>query len=588
MTGPTTAPLRITAHEDTDGGVRLTNDTPLGPLDDNVGQWLRRWAEETPDAVLLAEPRDDGGWRRWRYGEALDEARATARRLLATSDEPPRVVLLAGNGRDHLRVALACQLAGIPYTPVSQAYATGRDDFAGLRRIADLLDPTVVVATPAQEQATAVLGDELGDGLLVVPTGLPDGTLADESTLAAAEGAIGHDTIAKLLLTSGSTGRPKAVMTTHGMLVANQAQITHIWPFVREEPPVLVDWLPWSHTFGGSHDVNLVLRNGGTLHLDPGGPTPAGIDASIAANVEVGPTIHFDVPAGYQQLLPRLLADPDLATRFMRNVRFVFNASAPLTPVLRGQLDELIGTHAPRPVPLFGGYGSTETAPSALSTRTDESDARSIGVPLPGVEARLVPIDDDASEIQLRGPNVFDGYLDDPERTAEVLLDDGWYRTGDLGALLDEEDATRGLVFVGRAAENFKLSTGTWVRVAELREAVLDATDPLLHDLVVAGEGADDVRLLVWPGDDRDGDDADWRDDVRSALRAYNRTAGGSSRRVAEVLVLATPPTGDEVTDKGELSQRRALTNRADDVATVYEDGGDPRVLCLATDQEQR
>ena len=128
----------------------------------------------------------------------------------------------------------------------------------------------------------------------------------------AARAAVGPDTIAKFLLTSGSTGQPKAVINTQRMICANQAMLAQAFPFFTREPPVLVDWLPWSHTFGSNHNFGIALTHGGTFYFDGGKPMPGGVEETVANLREIAPTVYFNVPKGFEALLPYLQADAAL------------------------------------------------------------------------------------------------------------------------------------------------------------------------------------------------------------------------------------------------------------------------------------
>ena len=401
--------------------------------------------------------------------------------------------------------------------------------------------------------------------------------------VAAASAAVTGDSIAKILFTSGSTGTPKGVLNTHRMLAANQQMIRQAWPFLRTERPVIVDWLPWSHTFGGNHNVNLTLTAGGTLYVDGGRPAPGMFGQSVANLADVPPTIYFNVPAGYAQLVPALEADAAFAARFFSRLRLMFNAAAALPAALRQRLGDLATQTAGHPVPVTGSWGATETAPAVTSAHYDFADARCIGVPLPGAEVRLVPVEG-AYEIRVKGPMVTPGYFGRPDLTAAAFDTRGYYRTGDAVGLADPDDPGAGLVFRGRIAEDFKLSTGTFVRVGAVRTALLSAA-PLLADAVIAGENRACVCALAWLNaaeaakllgqePQADGDlvtDETIRAALARALAGHN-AAVGSAARVERLLVLARPAGLDagEITDKGYVNQRQVLANRAALVELLY------------------
>ncbi len=379
-----------------------------------------------------------------------------------------------------------------------------------------------------------------------------------------------------MLFTSGSTGAPKGVLTTHGMLTTNQQQLSQVWPFLADEPPVLLDWLPWSHTFGGSHNLGLVLAHGGSLWVDDGRPAPGLIERTLRNLADVSPTLYFNVPAGYAALVPLLERDPAAAGSFLARLRLGFFAAAALPQQLWDRLEALAARHGST-MRMTTSWGMTETAPAATTTHFAVRRSDCLGVPLPGVELRLVP-DGDRSELRVRGPHLTPGYLGRPDLTAEAFDEQGYLRTGDAVDLADPADAGQGLVFRGRIAEDFKLATGTFVRVGTLRPALLSAAGGLLTDAVLCGQDGGYVAALAWPAPDqlaRLGGDGRPDDALRAALSAalgrLAQAGSGSSQRVERLLLLAEPPSLDagEVTDKGYVNQRAVRERRAADVARL-------------------
>jgi feruloyl-CoA synthase len=469
------------------------------------------------------------------------------------------------------------------------AYSLQSRDHARIRAITGMIRPGAVFADDAERYAAAL--DAINAVPAVVRTGSRPGAerlgnlmaTAPGPAVVAASAAVTGDSIAKILFTSGSTGAPKGVLNTHRMLAANQQMIRQAWPFLRAERPVIVDWLPWSHTFGGNHNVNMTLTAGGTLYVDAGRPAPGMFAQSIANLADVPPTIYFNVPAGYAQLVPALEADAAFAARFFSRLRLMFNAAAALPAGLRQRLGDLAARAAGRPVPVTGSWGATETAPAVTSAHFDFADARCIGVPLPGAEVKLVPVEG-AYEIRVKGPMVTPGYFGQPDVTAAAFDADGYYRTGDAVALADPDDLNAGLVFRGRIAEDFKLGTGTFVRVGQVRTALLSAA-PLLADAVIAGEDRASVCALAWLNaaeaakllgqePHAEGDlitDKTIRAELARALAVHNADAG-SSARIERLLVMARPAGLDagEITDKGYVNQRRVLANRAALVQLLY------------------
>ena len=407
---------------------------------------------------------------------------------------------------------------------------------------------------------------------------------------------VGPESLAKVLFTSGSTAMPKGVLNTHGMLCANQQSLAQIWPFTESTPPVLVDWLPWNHTFGGNHDFNLVLKRGGTLYIDAGRPAPPLIPITVRNLTEIAPTIYFNVPAGYGALLPFLETDAELRARFFERLELIFYAAAALPQDLWSRLEAVAIQERGEPVMMTSSWGLTETSPLATAAHFPIGRAGVIGVPVPGVEIKLAPVEGKL-EMRVKGPNVTRGYLGQPDVTAKAFDADGWYRTGDAGRLEDPEDPNAGLVFDGRVVEDFKLTTGTFVSVGNLRVSVLAATSPLLMDAVIAGHDRDYVAMLAWlnlgaarelAGEPEASLDALVRhpaviDAVRSKVATHNAAKPASSTRVCRVVLLAEPPSLDanEITDKGYVNQRAALNRRSLEVDALFaSQPGETVIIC--------
>jgi feruloyl-CoA synthase len=600
----------VEAERDPDGTWRLRSAVPLGPYPPTVLASLRRWADEDPDYPLIAERDAQGGWRARSYGDVAAAAQAAGQGLLDLGLGPGApLLILSGNSVDHLVVLLAAMTAGIPVAPVSTAYSLLSGDHARIREIARMIRPGGVFAEDADQFAAALDALEAtGDRrppIVVASRGRRGGyrRLADLEAVppgpevAAAYAGLGADSLAKILFTSGSTGEPKGVLNTHGMLSANQQMMRHAWPFLAGERPVIVDWLPWSHTFGGNHDINMMITAGGTLYVDAGRPAPALFGQSLANLADVPPTIYLNVPAGYAQLVPVLESDPAFAARFFSRLRLMLNAAAALPPSLRQRLTDVAAQVSGRRIPVTSAWGLTETSPACTCAHYDFDDPACIGIPLPGAELKLVPAED-AYEIRVRGPHVTPGYFARPDLTSAAFDADGFYRTGDAARLIDEREPGLGLAFCGRIAEDFKLTTGTFVRVGAVRTALLSAI-PLLSDAVIAGEGRDFVTALGWlnaaearslvgrePGGGADtaGGEVVTDDAVRRALAAAldgTQSAAGSAARVERLVVLCRPADldGGEITDKGYVNQRRVLRNRAALVDLLYADPPGPGVI---------
>jgi feruloyl-CoA synthase len=599
------APVDIACETTRDGDHLLRSRTPLGPYDPSLARLFRATVEAHPRRKFLAEAipgrpaatrHPDESWH-WMSFEAcrcaVDRIAAAFLERGLSAQRP--VMILSGNGLDHALLMLAGYTAGVPIAPISVAYSLQSSDHAKLRDITALLRPGLIYVSGTRRFAKALGAIDLNGVEIVASSNdaqlegvtplaslslTPAGRAVDEAVA-----ATGADTIAKFLFTSGSTGQPKAVINTHGMLTANQQQIAQIWPFLSEEPPVLVDWLPWNHTFGGNHNFNLALRHGGMFFIDQGRPAPDLIGETIRNVSEISPTIYFNVPAGYAALLPHLERDDALAKKFFARLRFIFYAGAALPQDLWTRLEALAIRTTGERIPLTSSWGTTETAPLATAAHFLSEQSGMIGVPAPGVEVKLVPAGG-KFEIRVRGPNVTPGYWKRSDLTATAFDDEGFYRPGDAVRFADPRDVAKGVMFDGRLAEDFKLATGTWAHVGKLRVGLLAAASPALQDGIIAGENREFIGLLAWLnlagcrrliGDD-DASLVDLvrhpaiRDHVRAAMLRWNAAHPGSSERIGAAMLLPGAPSIDanEITDKGYVNQRAALEFRQREVASLY------------------
>ena len=600
-------PADVVIERRSDGAILLRSPHKLPPYPRNLTERLVHWAKAAPDRVFLAQRDAAGAWRTLSYAQAYTQVRAIAAALLTRDLNPERpIAILSGNDLEHALLGLAAMHVGIPYAPISVPYSLLSQDFQKLKAIIDILTPGLVFAANGAAFARAI-DTTVPDGIEIVVTGHPPpnrkatlfAELAATQPTAAVEAAhakVGPETIAKILFTSGSTGQPKGVINTQLMLCANQSMIRCGMPFIADEPPVLVDWPPWNHTFGGNHDFGMVLDNGGSFYIDEGKPLPGAIEATVRNLRDVGPTIHLNVPKGFEMLLPYLRDDAALRQRFFSRMKVLFYAGALLAQHVRDELQELAIATTGERIIFLSSLGSTETAPAALACSWESERTGNIGLPLPGVELKLVPRDG-KFDARLKGPNITPGYWRSPELTAAAFDDEGFYMIGDALKFADPNDPAKGLLFDGRLAEDFKLATGTWVSVGPLRTAVIAHCAPLIRDVVLAGAERDEVTALVFP--DLDACRALAPDlpantapaTVLAAPRVaaeFARLFGefaapgrGTSTRIVRALLLAEPPSLDrgEMTDKGSINQRAVLAHRSALVEELYADPPPPHVI---------
>jgi feruloyl-CoA synthase len=589
-----------------DGSTLLRSTEALQPYPPRLSDRLEHWAREAPQRSFAARrERGSGDWQHLSYAQMLQRARAIGQALVARglSAERP-VAVLSGNDLEHLSLYLGAMWVGVPLVPVSPAYSLVSQDHGRLRHVLATTTPGLVYASdPAWAPAIgATLGAEvevvLGEGQLPGRATTPFSALLATAPGAEAEAAharVGPETIVKFLFTSGSTKLPKAVINTQRMLCANQQMIRQCFAFLADAPPVLVDWLPWNHTFGGNHNIGIVLYNGGTLYIDDGKPTAAGIGQTLRNLREIAPTVYFNVPKGFEEIAAAMESDAALRERLFSRVQAFMFAGAGLSQAVWDQLDALGERTVGERIPVYSGLGMTETAPSCTFALGTAVRSGHIGLPAPGVEAKLVPIGGAADakvEIRFRGPHVTPGYWRAPQQTAAAFDDEGYYCTGDAVRWVDPADPQRGLRFDGRIAEDFKLSSGTFVSVGPLRARIIAAGAPCVYDAVITGIDRDDVGMLVFPRLDECRRLAALPADTPApellqhpAVRAFFQRlldrlwaeGTGSASRVARAHVLAEPPSIDhgEITDKGSINQRAVLQRRAALVEALHA-GGDP------------
>jgi feruloyl-CoA synthase len=609
------APNAVETVRRGDGSVLFRSAHALETSARCVGEYLESWGTLAPSRAFLMERSAAGAWQGVTYAEALKQVRAIATFLLGQglSVERP-VAILSENSVHHGLLSLACLHAGIPVAPISPAYSLVSRDFLKLKKIITTLEPGIIyVADRARFAAaleaiaplhTALIvhsensGRNRGGSKRAVAFAEVLETATDVDAVAQAFAEVTSLTIAKFMFTSGSTDEPKAVVNTHRMLCSNQQAIAQVWPFIADSP-ILVDWLPWHHTFGGNHNFNLVLRNGGTLYIDAGQPVPSQFGKTLANLADVAPTVFFNVPRAYDFLVRALQQDTSLRNHFFGRLQLLFYAAASLPQHLWTALEGLSLEAVGRKVPMVSSWGLTETAPAATSCHFQASQSGMIGVPIPGTVLKLVP-KEGKLEARVRGPNVTPGYLKKAELTQAAFDEEGYLKTGDAVCFVDPEHPEFGLRFDGRLGEDFKLTTGTWVSVGILRLEAIAALAPVAQDIVITGHDRDEIGFLIFPNLDAcrglcpeacDKLSVDEllaqpavRELVASGLAALKAKGRGSSTYASRALLMSEPPSADvgEITDKGYLNQRKVLSHRATVVELLYRTPLDEGVVVMS------
>jgi feruloyl-CoA synthase len=584
---------RAILRDGADGVRYLRGEGELQPCARRITDRLVHWAETQPDRVFIARRQRNpdgstGEWQAITWRQALAAARSIGQALLDRRLDAERpVAILSENSLEHALFALGCLYVGVPYCPVSPAYSLVSQDFDKLRHVLATLTPGLVFASDAR-YAKAIAATVDPDIEVVLDAGQLEGRrttpfsalLATQPTPAVEEAmhATGPDTITKFLFTSGSTKLPKAVINTHGMWCANQQQMRQSMPVLAGEPPVLVDWLPWNHTFGGNHNFGLTVYNGGTLYIDDGKPTPALMGETLRNLREVAPTVYFNVPTGFEAIAHAMKADPVLRRNLLSRVRMFFYSGAALAQPIWDLLHEMQEQEIGERVVMGTGLGMTESSPFAVFITNPEVKSGYVGLPTPGMELKLVPVDG-KTEIRYKGPNVTPGYWRNPEATQECFDDEGFFCTGDAVLWIDPAHPDLGLKFDGRIAEDFKLATGTFVSVGPLRAKIVNAGAPYVQDAVITGLNRNEVGALLFarpevrklaPHLKPDApmqevlESAAVQDHFQDVVNALAREATGSANRVARLHLMHEPPSIDkgEVTDKGSINQRAVLKHR--------------------------
>ncbi len=576
-----------------DGSWLVWQEGNLVGVPDRLSEKIHYWAERVPNKTWMAERGADGEWQRTTYAEMLHCIRSIGQALLNMNLSVERpLVILSANSVAHGLMALGAQYVGIPSAAIAPAYALVSKGYEKLYSVRDQITPGAVFVedTAPFKDAIAAVFPELpvfacrGEGVSTAWDELTSTAVTD--AVDAANQATGPDTVAKFLFTSGTTGSPKAVIQTQRMMCANMEQVTDCYAFLRDEPPIILDWAPWNHVAAGNLVFNVAIYNGGTFYIDNGRPTKDLIGKTIENLRDVGTNFYFNVPFGYEMIVEAMEADPELANAFFGPMKLTYYAGAAMARHTWDALERLAVQATGERVQLATGLGTTETAPFAIFNTDPNAPAGCLGVPAKGITLKLVPTDG-KWEVRMKGPNITPGYWRNEKLTKEAFDEEGFYCLGDALRFVDAEDPSKGFMFDGRVAENFKLSTGTWVSVGALRAKLTDALQGLARDAVIVGEGEDSLGALLVPfrpaieklvSSGSDMDDATLfahptlHAKLSELLAAYNTTATGSSMRIPRAMVLVEPLDLDkgEVTDKGSVNQRAVRNHRADLVAQLY------------------
>lgn len=603
-------PTATQKHSFADGTILFKSKQELGKFPEKLTEKLVFWAEKTPNKTFIAKRKQDGLWDHLSYSQTLKYVKNIGQFLLdcGVSVERP-IMILSENSLEHALLALAALHVGVPFSAIAPAYSLVSNDFGKLRHTLTMMTPKLVFAQNGKVYAGALqLTAELFPDATLLISELPlenIQTILFENIkniqsgfeVEDAHAKISPETVAKILFTSGSTGLPKGVINTHKMICANLQQITQVFPFMEDEPPVFIDWLPWNHTFGGNHNFGLTLYNNGTLYIDDGKPTPKGIETTVQNLREISPTAYFNVPKGFEELIPYLEKEPELRNKFFSKLNIIFYAGASLAQPVWNKLEELAQETIGKKIPIITGLGCTESGPSAMFANWGGSFSGLLGVPVAGLTVKLRP-DGDKLEALYQGPNVTPGYWRQPTATENAFDEEGFYKTGDAVKFVDENYPDKGLIFDGRIAEDFKLSTGTWVNVGVLKAKLVSATAPIVQDAVIVGLDRDFITTILFLNADAcrklanlasniSNQEAFLHAKVReylfNQLNNFAKTATGSATRIERAIIAIDAPSIDlgEITDKGSLNQRAILKYRTDLVEKLYANVGND-IICIA------
>jgi feruloyl-CoA synthase len=573
-----------------DGSVLIRNSTRIDDFSTRVTERLEYWAANAPNRVLLAR-RTEAGWREVTYADTLDAARRIGQALLDRGLCHSRPVLvLSGNSIEHALLSLACLHVGVPFVPLATAYSLLSSDHTRLRDIVALVQPALVFADDGSRYAAAIRDCIAVDTEVVLVHAESDRAVTPFRELLAttpsqavdvAAAAIRPATVAKLLFTSGSTGFPKAVISTQRMMCSTLRTLLTCYPVLADEPPVLVDWMPWNHIFGGTVNFGLALFSGGTFYIDDGKPLPGLIDTTIDNLREVAPVIYSSVPKAFEELVPWLRKDAELRKRFFSRARLFQYSGAGIPQEVCDAFDELALQAVGRRIPWVGFYGSTEAGPMLADQHAEGNSAGRVGLPVPSVTLKLARVDGKL-EARIKSPTVTPGYWKRDDLTAAAFDEEGFLCTGDALNWVDEHDPKQGLRYDGRIAEDFKLATGIWVRAGLLRDHLLKHLAPEVRDVVIVGENRNYIAVLAMPSTPEIAESKEARARVHAKLTVFAKQATGSSQRVLRLAFLTRSLSIDagELTEKGSISQRGIARRHEDLIEELYADKPAENILC--------